>query len=48
MAEPFSPPEVRMRRRRAASRLVSVQVLTIGIVAATAVALIVYFVLTER
>lgn len=48
MAEPFSPPEARMRRRRVASRLVSVQALTIAIVAVTAVALIVYFVLTER
>lgn len=37
-----------MRRRRVVSRLVSVQALTLAIVAATAVGLILYFVLTER
>jgi hypothetical protein len=45
--EPFSPPEAR-RRRRVASRLIPVQALTFAIVAVTAAALIVYFVLTER
>jgi hypothetical protein len=42
VSEPFSPPSTR-RRRRVASRLVSVQAATYAIVVATAVALIVYF-----
>ena len=40
--EPFTPPESR-RRRRVASRLVSVEVATYAIVAAVTVALLVYF-----
>jgi hypothetical protein len=47
LTEPFSPPEGRTRRR-VASRLVPVQLLTYAIVALTAAGLIVYFMLTER
>jgi hypothetical protein len=40
--EPFSPPKTR-RRRRVASRLVSVEVATYCVVVAVAAALLVYF-----
>ena len=42
--EPFSPPPA-APRRRAASRIVSVEIATYAIVVATAIALVLYFAL---
>jgi hypothetical protein len=44
-AEPFSPPPTPSRRGAGGTRVVPVQIAVVGVVVATAIALIVYFAL---